>query len=135
MTTKTYRGSCHCGRVKFEADLDLEKGTGKCNCSYCWKVRNWSIIIRPEQFRGIAGDGERTEYTFGSGAGRHAFCKHCGVRTYSHGHLEQIGGAYVSVAVASLDDLDPALLATSPIRFMDGRANDWWKPPAETRHL
>ena len=75
------------------------------------------------------------EYTFGTGAGRHAFCKHCGVRTYSRGFLEQIGGAYVSVAVASLDDLDPALLATSPIRYMDGRANNWWSPPAETRHL
>jgi hypothetical protein len=39
------------------------------------------------------------------------------------------------VALAALDDLPPAELAAAPVRFMNGRDNDWFHEPAEHRHL
>ena len=51
------------------------------------------------------------------------------------GYVEQIGGDYVAVQLASLDDLDPQDLLSAPIRYADGRNNDWSTVPKETRHL
>jgi hypothetical protein len=49
--------------------------------------------------------------------------------------VEQIGGHYVSIKLASLDEVDPAILAEVHVRYANGRDNAWWEPPKETRHL
>ncbi|MGE0549329.1 MAG: GFA family protein [Kofleriaceae bacterium] len=134
MGTRTFHGSCHCGAITFEADLDLENGTGKCNCTYCWKVRNWSAMTKPESFRLLSGKDMLGDYTKHP-AGHHGFCKTCGVRTHSWGDIPEIGGPFVSVSLAVLDDLPAADLIGAPMRISNGRDNDWFNVPAETRHL
>lgn len=132
---KTYKGGCHCGAVKFEADIDLAQGTNKCNCSICTKTRNWNVIIKPAAFRLLSGDAALSNYQFGTKAGHHLFCRHCGVRSFERGYIEQIGGDYVSVKLAALDDVEPRELIEAPVKYANGRDNSWWTPPAETRHL
>jgi hypothetical protein len=136
MSTKTYRGSCHCGRVQYEADVDLSKGTGKCNCSFCAKVRGWTAIVRPSAFRLLKGAKELSDYQFSeTSVIHHRFCRSCGVRTFNNGNIPEIGGEYVAIQLSTLDDLPPSELLSAPLRYFDGRNDNWFEEPAETRHL
>lgn len=136
MAMKTFHGSCHCKRVRFEVDIDLQQATRKCNCSYCWKVRNWSVIIKPEQLRLLEGESEIAEYGFRPDAKNvHGFCRHCGVRLFTRGDVPQIGGRYVSLMLPALDDLPVPELVEAPLRFLNGRDDDWFHEPPEKRHL
>ncbi len=131
----TYKGSCPCGKIRYEADIDLEAGTSRCNCSICAKKRYWGALVKPEDFRLLTDEADIADYQFGTMSGHHRFCKTCGIPAFGNGYVEEIGGAYFSVNVACLDDVDAAVLAELLVQYMDGRNNNWWNAPAETRHL
>ena len=132
---KTYEGSCHCQAVRFEADIDLEAGTSRCNCSICMKRRNWNVLVKPEAFRLTSGEESLSSYSFGTKQGNHTFCKHCGCAPFSSGDVPQIGGAFVAINLGSLDNATDEELAAAPIRYGDGRNNAWWQSPAIISHL
>lgn len=135
----TYHGSCHCGAVTFEADIDLAQGTGKCNCTFCHKQRMWnSGHLAPEDFRLISGEDVLADYAKSGdwGEGHHRFCSVCGIATHGNGRIVPMGGEpYVSVHLAALDDLPVDDLMAAPLTYMDGLRDNWLSPPAETRHL
>lgn len=92
--------------------------------------------FRLQYLRSLAGADVSSGYRPGQDTGHGGFCTQCGVHTYAWvDAAEWNDGAYVSIGVAALDDLDPADLVAAPVQFMNGRDDDWWHAPAETRHL
>lgn len=136
--TKLYHGSCRCGAVTYEAPLDLTKGTGRCNCTYCRKVRNWSAgVAEPSDLKVTKGEDHLSEWKleWPGGNAAHAFCPDCGINVFTRGHIPEMGGDFASVLVATLDDATPEELIAAPIRYEDGAHDDWQNEPTETRHL
>jgi hypothetical protein len=132
---KTHRGSCHCGAVRFECELDLAKGTSKCNCAVCGKGRFWKAIVMAPSFRLVQGKDALSDYQFGSRTIHHLFCRHCGIKPFGNATVQELGGEFYAVNVACLDDVTPEELAAAPVQYEDGRHDHWDRPPAVTSHL
>jgi len=130
---KTHKGSCHCGSVRFEADLDLTAGTFKCNCPMCIKTRMWGAFVKPSEFRLLAGEADLTDYQ--PAGAHHLFCRRCGVRPFAWGDSPSLGGKYYVVRVYCLDGVDINELMNAPIAYLDGAHDNYSSAPADTRHL
>jgi hypothetical protein len=80
-------GSCHCGQVAYEAEIDPEK-VSLCNCTDCQKltgsVYRVNIQAPREAFRLISGRLATYIKTAASGNKRaHSFCPDCGSPVYA----------------------------------------------------
>src|SRR4051794_1277954 len=95
-SAKKHQGSCHCGAVRFEVEVDATGGT-RCNCTVCTKVGSVTTIVKPAAFTLLAGDGALGFYEWGFKTARRFFCKTCAVSCFVRGHLPEVGGDYVSV--------------------------------------
>ena len=134
MSLETYEGSCHCGAIRFEADIDLDEGSMRCNCSYCAKVRAWFAFAKGGQrFRLLDGTGV-SEYRWVPPGELEShltftFCRICGVRTFAQGELESLGGTFHAVFVPTLA-LSPEQFAAIPVRYVNGRERRYDEAPA-----
>jgi len=66
MSLKHVTGSCHCEAVRYEAELDLSKGTIRCNCSICTKARAWFTFVNDEHFHLLADEDNMSVYQWTS---------------------------------------------------------------------
>ncbi len=77
-----YQGSCHCGAVKFEVEAPETIDAVYCNCSICKKAGFLHLIVPLSKFNLLKGADSLTTYTFNTGAAKHTFCKHCGIKPF-----------------------------------------------------
>ncbi len=114
----SYRGSCHCGQVSFEVEIDLAKPAMTCNCSICSRTGTMLSFVPPDRFRLRSGEEALTDYQFGKQRIHHLFCSRCGVRSFARGAMPD-GTPMVAVNVRCLEGVD---LDQVPVRRFDGRS-------------
>ncbi len=131
---KTYRASCHCGRVAIEAGLDLTQPSYRCNCSICRRNRFWPAVAAADHFRLIAGESELIRYVFGQEKNHHYFCRHCGVRVFGVGNDTPMGKVY-GINIGCLEGVVEEELSRIPICYVDGMHDRWSSSPEFFQHL
>ena len=114
---QTLNGACHCGHIRYQVRVDLGEGTARCNCTWCTKHGWWSKVVKPEAFTRLSADGEPLPIEPG-----HTACPHCHVMVYGAGDLPELGGAFVTFNVNTLEGVD---LHGVSIVFLDGLHDTW----------
>lgn len=114
---KTYEGGCHCGAVRFQVTLALDRAI-TCNCSICSRSGTVLTFAPATRFTLRSGEDALTDYQFGKKRLHHLFCSRCGIRSFSRG-TGRDGAPMVAVNVRCLDGVD---LAAIPTTEFDGRS-------------
>ncbi len=114
---RTYRGGCHCGKVRYEITADVAEVVS-CNCSICMKSGSLLTFIPATQFELKSGEEDLIDYQFNKHAIHHMVCPDCGIKSFARA-TDSNGVPSVAVNVRCLDDID--LKALTIIEF-DGRS-------------
>ena len=126
---ETYKGSCHCGRVRFEVDLDLDH-VRVCDCSIC--RRRGALIHRvPEEaLRLLTPLDQLTLYQWHTFTAEDYFCPMCGIlpfrrpRTRTSRRSESRAWLRSPVGAVNVRCLDGVDLDAVPIKRVFGSRLD-----------
>ena len=112
-----YKGSCHCGRVAFEVDGELEQ-IMECNCSHCSRKGYLLWFVSREKLRLITPESNLATYTFNKHVIQHHFCLRCGCAPFGFGKSPS-GAPTAAVNVRCLEGVELSSLRRIPF---DGRS-------------
>ena len=112
-----HQGGCHCGRVAFEVDGEIESGLA-CNCSICRRKGSLLWFVPRSALRLLTPEDAASTYTFNRHAIRHRFCAVCGIHPYGEA-TDPKGNAVAAVNLRCVEGVD---LDAVPIRHFDGRS-------------
>ena len=123
----THRGGCHCGAVAFEVQAPARLTVQECNCSICAMTGFLHLIVPASRFRLLRGADDLTTYTFNTGAAKHLFCRHCGIKSF---YVPRSNPDGYSVNLRCLDRSSVEAVDVEPF---DGQ--NWEQSADRLRHL
>lgn len=116
-----YQGGCHCGKIAFDVEVEVEGGISRvleCNCSLCSK-RGYLICFVPrERLHLHTPEANLATYRFNTKTIQHHFCPTCGCAPFGEG-TDGKGAAMAALNVRCLEGIDLAGLKIIPV---DGRS-------------
>ena len=113
----TYKGSCHCGKTKFEAEGEL-KTVMACNCSICSRKGSLLWFIPWDKFKLTTPDSNLKTYEFKNHVIKHKFCTTCGIHSFAEG-IDKSGNKMAAINVRSLEGID---LKSLEVKEFNGKA-------------
>ena len=112
-----YHGGCHCGRIAFDVEGEIEQ-VMQCNCSICSK-RGYLLWFAPrDQLRLGTPEADLATYTFNKHRIKHHFCPNCGCAPFCSG-TDNKGAATAAVNVRCIEGVNLGTLKVVPY---DGRS-------------
>ncbi|MBM3563151.1 MAG: GFA family protein [Alphaproteobacteria bacterium] len=110
---RTYNGSCHCGKVRFEVTADIDH-VRVCDCSICRKRGALNFRVEEADLSLTTPLEELSSYQWGTRTAKDYFCPTCGIlpfRRPRHTTAAELGGGTKpftgwAINIRCLDDVD-----------------------------
>ncbi len=112
-----YQGSCHCGRVRFEAEGEIGSVMA-CNCSICQRKGTLMWFVPRDSLKLLTPEEDASTYLFNKHAIKHRFCPTCGMHPYGEAKGPD-GTEMAAVNARCLEGID---LQAIPVTHFDGRS-------------
>src|SRR5687768_7404522 len=112
-----YRGSCHCGKVAFEVEGDIDSAMA-CNCSMCRRRGSLLWFTPRERFTLLTPEDDAATYLFNKHAIRHPFCPACGIHVFGEAK-DPKGVETAAINIRCIEGID---LDKVPVKHFDGRS-------------
>jgi len=113
----TYKGSCHCGKVKYSVEMNFNKVIS-CNCSLCHTRGLVLGFVKEPQMKLLSGEENLTDYQFNKKNIHHLFCKDCGVESYGQSTMKD-GAKMYAINLRCLAGVELENLQITPFKGKD----------------
>ena len=112
-----YQGSCHCGKVAFEAEGEIGEVVA-CNCSMCQRKGSLFWFVPAASFTLKTGRDAMKTYLFNKHHIKHHFCPECGIHPFAEAKDRQ-GNDTAAVNVRCIEGID---IDSLKVKHFNGRA-------------
>ncbi|HEX9592119.1 MAG TPA: GFA family protein [bacterium] len=112
-----YKGSCHCGKVVFEVEGEIDQAMA-CNCSICIRKGSLLWFVPRDRLHVMTPEEDIATYTFHKHVIKHRFCQTCGIHPYGEGSDPQ-GHPMAAINIRCIEEID---LEAVPVMQFDGRS-------------